>query len=405
MNIQILDLNSIDDVQEEMKEIGVDKEGISIMASKSLSFIIKLHEINPKAALILKQEMLSLGGEAVLPREIFNLPQKSFTILLLGNLKIYQKLISKLKKQYFSLPEISKTIEETIINYQRKNFVLNWKNYQLTLGKRTHIMGVLNVTPDSFSDGGKFLNKEVACEHALKMVEEGADIIDIGGRSTRPGSKEISEQEELNRVIPVIDNLSSKISVPISIDTYRAKIAEEALKAGASIVNDISGLYFDSKMAKVVSESQVPLIVMHIKGTPEDMQKNPKYDDLILEIMTYLRKSIAKAKEFNISEDKIIIDPGIGFGKNVSHNLEIIKRLKEFKILGKPILIGTSRKSFIGSILNLLPQERLEGTIASVIVSIYNGAHIVRIHDVKEIKRAVKIADAIKSGLSLNFSK
>ncbi|MDI6786047.1 MAG: dihydropteroate synthase [bacterium] len=403
MNIQILDIDNISDVWEEMRKIRVDKDGISIMASKSLSLLIKLHEINIKAVLILKQEMLSLGGEVALPKEVFNLSQKYFTVLLFGNLKIYQKLVSKLKEQYFDLPKISQLIEEAIDNYQKEEFILNWKNYRLSLSKKTHIMGVLNITPDSFSDGDKFLDPEIAYEHALKMIEDGVDIIDIGGRSTRPGSKEISVQEELNRVIPLIEKLSSKISIPISIDTYRAEVAQKALAAGASIVNDISGLYFDSKMAKVVSENQVPIIIMHIKGTPENMQKDPKYHNLILEITDYLRKSINKAKEFNIPENKIIIDPGIGFGKTTSHNLEIIKKLKEFKILGKPILIGTSRKSFIGNILDLPPEERVEGSAASVAISIYNGAHIVRVHDIKEIKKTVRMVDAIKSGLKFEF--
>lgn len=398
MKIQVLDLDNLNDIKEEMKEIEVDEDGISIMHPKALSLLVKLYQVNLKAALILKQEMLSLGGDVALPKRAFNLSKKYYKVLLFGNLKIYQKLISKLKRQYFKLPEIAQAIEQAIDNYQKENFTLCWKSHKLLLNQRTHIMGILNITPDSFSDGGKYLNSETAYAYALRMIEEGVDIIDVGGRSTRPGSKEISVKEELSRVIPVINKLFPKIKVPISIDTYRAEVANEALMAGASIVNDISGLHFDSKMAEVVSKNQVPVIVMHIKGTPENMQKDPRYDNLILEITSYLEESINKAIKFGISEDKIIIDPGIGFGKTVSHNLEIIKKLKEFKVLGKPILIGTSRKSFIGNILNLSPEERIKGTAASVAISIYNGAHIVRVHDVKEMKRVVKMVDAIKFG-------
>jgi len=403
MEVQVLELDNILDIQREMEKIGVDNQGISLMAPKSLSLVLKLPQVGLREALILKQEMLSLGGDVALPRKIFNFFPQDYQILLLGNLKIYQKLVSKLEGQYFKLPQIAQTLKKTINNYQKENFTLSWRDYTLFLNKRTYLMGILNVTPDSFSDGGKFLKKEKAVDHALKMVEEGVDIIDIGGRSTRPGSKEINFQEELSRVIPVIEELSSRIKVPISIDTYRAKVAEEAIAAGASMVNDISGLNFDPQMGEVVAKNQVPVIVMHIKGTPENMQYNPQYEDLILEIITYLRESINKAVKFGVPEDKIIIDPGIGFGKTVAHNLEIIKRLKEFKILGRPISIGTSRKSFLANVLGLPTgekiEERREGTMASVAVSAYQGASLFRVHDVKETKKVIKVVEAIKLGL------
>ncbi len=275
---------------------------------------------------------------------------------------------------------------------------LTWRGFNLDFSKKTHIMGILNVTPDSFSDGGLFFDKKRAVEHALRMVEEGADIIDIGGESTRPGASMVDEDEELRRVIPVIEAISGKVKVPISIDTYKARVAEEALKAGASMVNDISGLRFDPRMAEVVARYEVPVVIMHIKGTPRDMQKNPTYKALIPEIMDYLREGIEIARQRGVRDDMIIIDPGIGFGKTVEHNLEIIHRLSEFKGFEKPILIGPSRKSFIGRVLNDAPvTERLEGTGASVAIAIFNGADIIRVHDVKEMVRVARVADAIKN--------
>src|SRR4030067_422128 len=274
---------------------------------------------------------------------------------------------------------------------------LTWKNFSLDFSKKTYIMGILNVTPDSFADGGLYFDKSSAIERAYQIVEEGADIIDIGGESTRPGSEPISIKEELNRTIPLIEAISKKIKVPISIDTYKSEVAKVALDAGASMVNDISGLRFDPKMPGVVSEYKVPVVIMHVKGTPRDMQQNPVYEALIPEIMDYLRTGMIIARQAGISEDMIVIDPGIGFGKTFDHNLQIIHNLQEFTLLRKPILIGPSRKAFIGRILGDVPvTERLEGTAAAVAISIMNGANIIRAHDVKEIVKVAKVADAIK---------
>ncbi|MEJ5226501.1 dihydropteroate synthase [Thermodesulfovibrio sp.] len=278
---------------------------------------------------------------------------------------------------------------------------LNFKNFQLDFLKKTYIMGIVNVTPDSFYDGGRYFSVQKAIDHAMRLIDEGADIIDIGGESTRPNAEPVSEEEELKRVIPVIESISSRVSIPISIDTYKARVAEEAVKAGATIINDISGLKFDSQMAYVASKYDVAIVLMHIKGTPRDMQINPTYNALIPEITEYLRNSIIIAKNAGIDEDKIIIDPGIGFGKLPEHNLQIIKNLKDFTLLGKPILIGPSRKSFIGKVLNAnSPDERLEGTASAVAISVINGANIVRVHDVAYMAKVVKMADAIKFGLS-----
>lgn len=275
--------------------------------------------------------------------------------------------------------------------------ILSWRNFSLDLDKKTCIMGVINVTPDSFSDGGLHFDMEKAVKHAFKLIEDGADILDIGGESTRPGSEPVPLEEELRRTIPVIEAISRNSNVPISIDTYKAEVAKAALEAGASMVNDISAFRLDPDMPKVVAEYGVPVVLMHIKGRPRDMQKAPVYEALIPEIMEYLRTGIRLAAKFGIPEDRIIIDPGIGFGKTFEHNLEIINNLKEFTMMGKPVAIGVSRKAFIGKILGDLPAtERLEGTAAAVAISIMNGANIVRVHDVKEMSRVAKVADAIK---------
>ncbi len=275
-----------------------------------------------------------------------------------------------------------------------KSTVLRCSSYNLEIGKRTLVMGILNVTPDSFSDGGLYNRLDKALEHAEKMVEDGADIIDVGGESSRPGSEPVPEDIEIERVLPIIEKLAKRIKVPISIDTYKASVAERALDAGASIVNDISALE-DSKMASILAKFDVPVILMHKQGSPKNMQVNPSYNSLIPEIIAYLQSRIQLAEDYGIKSEQIIIDPGIGFGKTTEHNLEILRDLRKFKLLNKPILIGTSRKSFIGKILDLPVEDRLEGTAATVAIAIANGADIIRVHDVKEMKRVALMTDAI----------
>jgi len=257
-------------------------------------------------------------------------------------------------------------------------------------------MGVLNVTPDSFSDGGFFFDKEKAIAHGLRMVEEGADIIDIGGESTRPGSKPLELEEELQRVLPVIESLSKEVDVPISIDTYKSVVAQKAIGVGAQMINDISGLHFDPSLAQIAVKEDVPIVLMHIRGTPETMQKDVHYNSLLSEILKYLKDSIQSAESTGLDPRQIIIDPGIGFGKTIEDNLCILKNLYEFRVLGKPILLGTSRKAFIGKILNAGVRDRLEGTLSSIAIGVLNGAHIIRSHDVLQAKKAIAVADAIR---------
>lgn len=258
------------------------------------------------------------------------------------------------------------------------------------------ITGVLNVTPDSFSDGGEFFDAEKAIQRAKRMVADGADIIDIGGESTRPFSDPVSVEEELRRVKPVLKALVDETAVPISIDSYKPEVVRHCLELGAHMVNDVTGLR-NEEMIQLVAKYKVPVVIMHMLGNPKTMQENPKYKDVVQDIKAFLQDRLIVAKKAGIKD--IIIDPGIGFGKTVEHNLEIIRRLGEFQSLGHPILIGPSRKSFIGKILQIDdPQERLEGTLAAVALCVYNGADILRVHDVKECRRAIGIARAIKNG-------
>ncbi|MBU3193056.1 dihydropteroate synthase [Clostridium algidicarnis] len=261
----------------------------------------------------------------------------------------------------------------------------------IKLGERTYIMGILNVTPDSFSDGGDFIDIHNAVNHAKEMIELGVDIIDVGGESSRPGHKNITEEEELKRVIPVIKRLSAETDAIISLDTIRSEVAEEAIKEGVHIINDIWGLQKDPNMAKVAAKYKIPVIIMH-------NQNGTDYNNIIEDIKEFFKRSVAIAKEAGISEDMIILDPGIGFGKTPEQNIMVMSKLDEIKSLGYPVLLGTSRKSMLGKILDLPPKERVEGTLATTILGIVQGVDIFRVHDVQENLRAAKVADVIIRG-------
>jgi len=266
----------------------------------------------------------------------------------------------------------------------------------LNLEEAPFLMGIVNVTPDSFSDGGKFFGREVAVERALALAEQGAHIIDIGGESTRPGADPVDEKEELERVIPVVEELARRSDVLISVDTYKSSVARAALEAGAHVVNDISGLRFSPDMADVVAEYGAGVVIMHIKGTPRDMQKDPRYRSLPDEIMDYLSEGVSIAREAGVCDESIVIDPGIGFGKRYEDNLYILKNMEEFKSLGYPVLIGTSRKSFIGRATGKDVSDREFGTAATVAIAVLLGADIVRVHDVAGMRDVVAVAREIR---------
>ena len=272
---------------------------------------------------------------------------------------------------------------------------MKWKGYELPLHKRTLIMGVLNLTPDSFFDAGRYYDPDEAIVRAQEMVEQGADIIDIGGESTRPGAEPVQEEIELARILPVIRRLVGEIEIPLSVDTYKSGVASRALREGAAMINDISGFHFDPQMPQVIAEFQVPVVVMHTAGKPKTMQQQACYQELINDIIAYLEGGVQVGLAAGISPDKFIIDPGLGFGKTRANNLRILRELPRFQLLDKPIMIGASRKSFIGEVLDLPLEERLEGSLAAAAVAIFNGANIIRTHDVKETRRVAMMVDAI----------
>jgi len=393
--IRCLHITNANEAIQQMKKVGVDPTGVKLMEGKTLHFNLKVEGIEPRTANLLKQELLSLGGDVAVDGRGFDCSANQTDALLMGTQKNFEKLILKLE-QYPDLQPLGQSIKETLKNISKTHYSIRCRKRTLILGKRTLLMGVLNVTPDSFSDDGFFFDKEKAIAHGLRMVEEGADIIDIGGESTRPGSKPLELEEELRRVIPVIESLAKEVDVPISIDTYKSTVAQRAIEAGAEIINDISGLHFDPSLAQLAAKEDAPLVLMHIRGTPETMQKDVHYDSLFSEILQYLKDSIQRAESAGLDPRQIIIDPGIGFGKTVEDNLLIIKNLYEFRILGKPILLGTSRKTFIGKILNTEVGDRLEGTLSSIAIGVLNGAHIIRSHDVLQAKKAIAVADAIR---------
>lgn len=408
MNYKIRELN-IKSRQEGLKEfrkIGVTSEGAEIMVEKIFPLSLKVRGVNLIAANILKQEMLARGGDVAISRDaLMGLREKEnkdtrTDVIILGNIKSIKSLIDKIEGQQFGLKDLSVELRDYL---DRMDKMLNGKELviadkKFNMDKDVLIMGILNVTPDSFYDGGYYFEKDKAYRRVDAIVSEGADIIDVGGMSTRPGSLPVAPEEEIERVIPVIEYIKRNYNILISADTYRSEVAAKAIDAGAHIINDISGLSMDENIARVVAGYGVSVIIMHIKGTPENMQKDPHYENVIDEIYDYLEDRVSIAVSSGIEPEKIIIDPGIGFGKTLEHNLEIINKIGEFKMMGYPVMIGMSRKSFIGGVLDLPVEERLEGSLAAAVCSVMNGVNILRVHDVKETVRAVRVAKSIISG-------
>lgn len=376
---------AVTDMKREMAKIGVDPFGVKLMAGKAVFHVIKIENVDHRVANILKQEILSIGGEAACARAVMSRQLGESSVLLMATQAQYQELFRHLSYQPFGLKKISLKIKEVL-------------NNQIKPQKKLRIMGILNITPDSFSDGGKYLDPDLAVERGLSMAAAGADILDLGGESSRPGSLSVSAKEEINRILPVLKKLSKQVRIPLSIDTYKATVAKAGMDHGASIINDISALRADPQMAKFVARYKNSVILMHMLGEPRTMQVNPKYQDVLSEIYTFLQNRIEFAQERGIKKDKIIIDPGIGFGKTVEHNLEILRKLSEFKSLGQPILVGASRKSFIGKIIQIEETDkRLSGSLAIAAWSYLNGASILRVHDVKETCQLIKTLAAVKN--------
>ncbi len=378
-----------DQAAREIAGLGADEVGTRRMAPKAVHRVLKISGLSPKQANIIKQEMLGKGGDAAVARGVIDCSADKSDVLVMGTVKQIEAMAAKLKMQPFGLPAIADQIREVIYALEgRRPFHLDCRGKTLPVGFRTLVMGILNVTPDSFSDGGRFYDPGRAVDHALRMQEEGADIIDLGGESTRPGHRPVDAEEELKRVVPVLSRLVRELDVPVSVDTTKAVVAARALEEGAGIINDQWALRGDPGMAGVVARYDAPLIMMHNRHGTE-------YRDLMGEMVDYFRESLALAREAGIDEGKVIIDPGIGFGKTLEQNLEVMRRLKELDCLGRPVLLGTSRKSMIGKTLDLPVDQRVEGTAATVALGIAGGVDIVRVHDVREMVRVARMTDAV----------
>lgn len=391
-------IDSREDAAREMRAIGVCEGGIDAMQDKARMLVLKIAGASVPVAHILKQQMLSLGGDAAVHKQVLTHAIESSDVLIMGTPLQLGRLVERLSFQPFDVPALGERIAGILDGLTRPAAaLLRGKSFSLNLAERVHIMGILNVTPDSFSDGGLYMQPTEALRHALALVADGADIIDVGGQSSRPGADHVSEDEELRRVLPVVEMLAEEWPGPISIDTSSARVAGETLAAGAGIVNDIAGFSGDPALQGVTAGHGAACILMHMRGAPATMQEEPSYDDLIGEIAGFLADGVKRALAAGIAEDQIAVDPGIGFGKTTKHNLAILKHLPELKVLGKPIVIGTSRKSFIGNVLDVPVEERLEGTIATAAYAVAQGARIVRVHDVGPIARAVRMIEACVS--------
>jgi len=394
---RLLTINNPGDAEHELLRIKVDPTGIAMMSPKMLGRSVHVSGLSCGQANILKQEMLSLGGDVAVARGTVTCSIANTDAILIGTDRQLQKLCHKLGRQPFGLPLLAAEIEALQANATAAPKAWKTSRRELSLS-RPLIMGILNVTPDSFSGGRYFLDPQSAVDRAREMAAQGADIIDIGGESTRPGAGLVDTAEELKRLMPVIERLVGVLPCPISVDTWKSSVACKAVEAGAEIINDISGFTFDPEMAEVAAQSGAGSILMHTRGKPADMQADTCYDDMMGHIINSLRQSVNIALKAGVQPERIAIDPGFGFAKDTKGNLEILRRLREIAWLGFPVVAGTSRKSFIGKVLEKDADERIFGTAATVALAIANGASILRVHDVAEMRDVADMTHAVVSG-------
>lgn len=381
-----------------LQSLGTDPAGSSDLAGEMVRRLVHLSAVPCRAANVLRQEMLALGGDAALARGTVAGSTPVTDLVLIGSLKQLRRLCDRLPQQPFGLPELATELVVLLAAIDHQPRKLHGRNCCLVLD-RPRIMGILNLTPDSFSDGGRYQRAEAAIRRALEMVAEGADLIDVGGESTRPGAPAVTAEEELERVVPIIEALRRELDLPLSIDTSKSQVAQASVAAGAGFINDVSGLNFDPAMAEVAAASGAGLFLMHTPGRPEVMQQQTRYTELLGEVIASLRASLAQAEAAGVPRGKLAIDPGIGFGKDACGNLQLLQRLRELQSLGCPVLLGTSRKSFIGKVLDQPdPEQRLYGTLATVVLGVERGAQIFRVHDVRAAREAALLAWAICRG-------
>ncbi|MBD3366723.1 MAG: dihydropteroate synthase [Candidatus Eisenbacteria bacterium] len=392
---RIILIETLEDAAREMRAIDVSEGGIDAMTPKGRYLAVKVAGACVPAAHIIKQQMLSIGGEAAVARDVLTHGVDSTDIIIFGTFAQLRLLSEKLSWQPFDLPRLGERIAALLDAVAGGGgCTVRAGRFELDLGDHVHVMGILNVTPDSFSDGGSYPTPTAAVDRALEMVDEGADIIDIGGLSTRPGSSPCTEPEELDRIVPVVERLADRWQGPISVDTFRAPVAKACLDEGAVIINDVTALRGDDAMADTVASAGAACVLMHMRGDPETMQHDPSYDDLVGEVTGVLDGAVRRACDAGVGPGQIIVDPGLGFGKTTEDNLELLRRLPELASLGRPVLVGPSRKGFIGRVLDLPVEDRIEGTLATCAYAVAQGARIVRVHDVRPAVRTVSMVDA-----------
>lgn len=389
-NVRVVSATPVAAVAREGFRSGVAPENLDPLLARADALAVALEGVEAGAATRLAHEMRVSGGDAAVAKAATG------GLVVVGPRAAFDALLARLTDAPADLPAIGREVADALERYARRRFDLRLGPYRLSVGDRPLLMGVVNVTPDSFSDGGKFLQPERAVAHARDLVAEGADLLDVGGESTRPGSDPVPEEEEMRRVLPVVETLAEALEVPISIDTRHARVAREAAAAGAAIVNDITGLQGEREMARAVADTGAGLVLMHIRGEPKTMQDAPRYDHLMAEVLRYLRRGLALAEEAGVPEEATIVDPGIGFGKRLEHNLEILGELSQIRSLGRPILVGPSRKRFLGQVTGAQdPAERVWGTAASCALAVAAGAAILRVHDVAAMRQASAVAHAV----------
>ena len=390
---QVLVLRDLAEVRAALLHIRASAAGTDIMDKKALFRVVRVSGLDARAANILKQEMLSRGGEVATASGVYELKGALSDCLIMGTLTQFERLLPKLKAQPFGLRPLAVAIEAALRNHEDR---LPAGPPGLDLGDAPLLMGILNVTPDSFSDGGLHAGVEAAVHAGLEMVEEGAALVDVGGESTRPGAETVSEDEEMGRVLPVVEALARSLPGRISVDTRKARVAAEALAAGAYMINDVSALRRDPAMVAVVRDAGCPVVLMHMLGQPDTMQRAPAYDDVVQELYAFFVERLNWAVDNGLKEENLLIDPGLGFGKTTAHNLEILRNLAAFRSLGRPIVVGASRKRFLGEVLHIDdPQDRDGATAATTVMAVAAGAHIVRVHRVALNRDAARVAQAV----------
>lgn len=391
LNPRVIELGQLPRAIRDMEDVDEQAAAAAERLTSRQRRALRLSSVDAEAAALLRQEAQALGvvvldgvpgAQGVAPR------------ILVADEETLKRLGAVLESR--GERPLGLAIRTALTAYGRAFSGIPFADGEkLDLAAGTRVMAILNVTPDSFSDGGKLTSPEAAIEAAARMAEEGADLIDVGGESTRPGAEEVSEEEECRRILPVVEGIKRELGVRVSVDTTKSRVAKRALDAGADMVNDVSS-FSDPAMLRVVRDARAPVVVMHMRGTPRTMQQDTRYTDLLSSIVGFLRKSVEKALAAGIADDKILVDPGLGFGKSSDGNLQILRDLPTLRSVGKAIVVGASRKSFIGAALDLPVSERLEGSLAVAALAAWNGAHVVRAHDVRETRRVLRMVDAIK---------